>query len=49
MTSVPARVLGLAPSAGQIAPGSRADLVILDADLRVTATLVGGEVVYGAL
>jgi len=34
-------VLGLRK--GRIAPGYDADLAVLDADLRVVATIVGGE------
>jgi N-acetylglucosamine-6-phosphate deacetylase len=44
-SEVPARVLGLA-NKGRIAPRCDADLVVLDADLAVRATLVAGEVVY---
>jgi N-acetylglucosamine-6-phosphate deacetylase len=38
----PARVLGLEASLGSIAPGRRADLVVLDDDLQVTAVMAGG-------
>jgi N-acetylglucosamine-6-phosphate deacetylase len=38
----PARVLGLDASIGSIAPGRRADLVVLDDDLQVTAVMAGG-------
>jgi N-acetylglucosamine-6-phosphate deacetylase len=38
----PARVLGLERSIGSIAPGRRADLVVLDDDLQVTAVMAGG-------
>lgn len=38
----PARVLGLEASLGSIAPGLRADLVVLDDDLAVTAVMAGG-------
>ena len=48
LTETPARLLGLAPL-GTIAPGTRADLVLLTPDLRVAATWVGGEVVYSTL
>jgi N-acetylglucosamine-6-phosphate deacetylase len=42
----PARALGLAHELGAILPGYHADLVLLDAQLQVVATVVGGEVVY---
>jgi N-acetylglucosamine-6-phosphate deacetylase len=38
----PARVLGLDASLGSVAPGRRADLVVLDDDLQVTAVMAGG-------
>lgn len=38
----PARVLGLQTSIGSIAPGRRADLVVLDDDLQLTAVMAGG-------
>jgi N-acetylglucosamine-6-phosphate deacetylase len=38
----PARVLGLDASIGSIAPGRRADLIVLDDDLQVTAVMAGG-------
>jgi N-acetylglucosamine-6-phosphate deacetylase len=41
-STYPAEFLGLADSYGRIAPDYRADLVALDADLRVQATWVGG-------
>ncbi|HEX9991073.1 MAG TPA: N-acetylglucosamine-6-phosphate deacetylase [Chloroflexia bacterium] len=46
VTTVPASLLGMADSRSQIAPGSRADMVLLDGGLRVVETLVAGEVVY---
>jgi N-acetylglucosamine-6-phosphate deacetylase len=39
----PARVLGLEASLGSIAPGRRADLVVLDDDLQITAVMAGGR------
>ena len=45
VTSTPARLLGLADR-GRLAPGARADVTVLDADLRVVATIVGGEVAW---
>jgi N-acetylglucosamine-6-phosphate deacetylase len=42
-TTTPARVLGLDERKGRIAPGYDADLVVLDAELRPRATLLGGE------
>ena len=42
----PARVLGLHRTKGQIAEGFDADLVLLDGDLRVRRTWIGGETVF---
>jgi N-acetylglucosamine-6-phosphate deacetylase len=39
----PARVLGLEGSLGSIAPGRRADLVVLDDDMQITAVMAGGR------
>lgn len=41
----PARILG-AHKLGQVAVGNEGDLVVLDADLRVAATVVAGRVAY---
>ena len=46
VTRVPARVLGLDASKGSILPGKDADLVVLNDDLSVHATFVGGRMVY---
>lgn len=46
-STTPARLVG-AHDRGRIEAGCRADLVLLDADLRVLATWIGGEHVYGA-
>ncbi len=42
----PAESLGMASELGTIAPGRRADLVILGSDMSVAATFVGGRLVY---
>ncbi|MCS7055624.1 MAG: N-acetylglucosamine-6-phosphate deacetylase [Thermoflexales bacterium] len=39
----PARAIGLGDRKGRIAPGYDADIVILDAELRVVRTIVGGQ------
>jgi N-acetylglucosamine-6-phosphate deacetylase len=43
----PAELLG-DPTRGTLAPGARADLVLLTADLEVVMTVVAGRVVYDA-
>ncbi len=43
-----ARAMGLDSHTGRIAPGMEADLVLLDAELNVRATVVRGVVVYRA-
>jgi N-acetylglucosamine-6-phosphate deacetylase len=45
-TATPARVLGDPPSRGVLAPGARADLVVLDRGYAAQATVVGGRVVH---
>lgn len=45
-TATPARVLGDELSRGLLAPGARADLVVLDADYTAQATVIGGRVVH---
>ncbi|MFO8060098.1 MAG: N-acetylglucosamine-6-phosphate deacetylase [Bacillota bacterium] len=47
LSTVPARVLGL--PAGEIRPGKRADLAVIDAEWNPVATVVGGRLVYGSL
>lgn len=48
VTATPARLLGLEDGRGRIAVGGRADLVLLDADLRVQHTIVGGKPAWSA-
>lgn len=48
VTLNPARLLGLEDQMGRIAPGCLADLVLLDRDLQVVGTLVGGRAAYWA-
>lgn len=42
---VPARTIGVTDR-GRLAPGFRGDIVVLDRDLHVVETIIGGEVVY---
>lgn len=44
----PARLLGLDDHKGSLVPGNDADLVVLDRDLDVRLTMVGGQIVYQA-
>jgi N-acetylglucosamine-6-phosphate deacetylase len=48
VTAVPARLLALDDGRGALAVGGRADVVLLDAELEVQATIVGGEVAFAA-
>jgi len=47
-TLTPARSIGDAHRKGSLQPSKHADLVILDPDLNVVTTMVGGKVVYRA-
>lgn len=47
LSTTPARVLGVADRVGSIEAGKRADLVVLDADLRLTGVLHQGSWVGG--
>ena len=47
MTANPAALMGW-KSKGTIAPGMDGDLTVLDGELRVRYTVVGGQIVYGA-
>lgn len=46
VTENPARLLGLEDRKGTIAPGKDADLVLLEEDLSVSTTIVGGKTVF---
>ena len=46
VTENPARLLGIDDKKGTIAPGKDADLVLLEDDLSVSATMVGGKIVF---
>lgn len=46
LTTTPAGLLGLDDELGRIAPGLRADLVLMTPDLQVVRTLVGGRQVF---
>lgn len=48
LTTTPARLLGLENKIGRIAPGLRADLVLMTPDMSVVRTFVAGEVVFNA-
>jgi N-acetylglucosamine-6-phosphate deacetylase len=45
VTATPAQLLGLADR-GRLSSGARGDVAVLDADLSVTVTIVGGEVAW---
>jgi N-acetylglucosamine-6-phosphate deacetylase len=45
VTSTPARLLGLGDR-GSLAVGSRADVTLLDGDLTVSGTVIGGEIAF---
>jgi N-acetylglucosamine-6-phosphate deacetylase len=47
VTENPARLLGIEDRKGSIAVGKDADLVLLDEDLSVHTTIVGGKIVFG--
>lgn len=44
----PARLTGIAGDVGSLAPGKRADIVVLSPDLEVERVLIGGETVHAA-
>jgi len=45
----PAQVLGIADRKGTLNVGAEADFVLLDANMRVRATFVGGELAWSSL
>lgn len=45
-TSTPAEAMGIADRKGRIAPGFDADVVIMDKDLKIERTFVGGKLIY---
>jgi N-acetylglucosamine-6-phosphate deacetylase len=47
-TLTPARSIGVAGRKGSLEPGKDADIVILDRDLNVVTTMVGGKIVHRA-
>jgi N-acetylglucosamine-6-phosphate deacetylase len=47
-TLTPARSIGVASRKGSLEPGKDADIVILDQDLNVVTTMVGGKIVHRA-
>ena len=47
-TLLPARLIGADASKGSLDVGKDADVVVMDRDLRVLLTIVGGQVVYHA-
>lgn len=48
VTPVPAEAMGIAGRKGVLAPGADGDVVLLDQQLMVQATIIGGRVVYRA-
>jgi N-acetylglucosamine-6-phosphate deacetylase len=48
VTSVPAEAMGLQGQKGSLVPGADADVVLLDPDLKVRLTIIGGKVVHVA-
>jgi N-acetylglucosamine-6-phosphate deacetylase len=46
ITQTPAAILGIDGSKGAIAIGKDADIVLFDDDIRVSTTIIGGEIVF---
>ena len=49
ITETPARILGISSQKGALAVGMDADIVLFDDDIFVSATVVGGRVIYSGL
>ena len=48
MTATPARIMQVADTKGSIAVGKDADIVLFDADIMVSKTIVGGRIIHDA-
>lgn len=48
ITSTPARILGVADKKGSLIPGKDADLVLFDADINISMTIIKGKIIYNA-
>lgn len=46
ITSTPARILGVADKKGSLLKGKDADLVLFDADINISMTIIKGEIIY---
>ena len=46
ITQTPAAILGIDGAKGAIAIGKDADIVLFDDDIRVSTTIIGGEIVF---
>lgn len=49
ITSTPARILGINNRKGALAVGMDADIVIMDDDIQIKSTIIGGNIVYNTL
>ena len=49
ITGTPARILGISSQKGSLAVGKDADIVLFDDQIFVSATIVGGRVIYSSL
>jgi len=48
VTATPARIMGVAGEKGSIVPGMDADLVLFDDDIRVSHTIIGGNIIFAS-